>query len=59
VVFQGVQIFVNGVVVAIKNGQSEGHLGYESVSTIVKAGECFGVYDVGGGDSRTAWYRPI
>lgn len=58
-VYQGVQIIVDGVVAAIKNGQSEGHMGYESASTIVKAGECFGVYDVGGGQNRQAWYRPI
>lgn len=58
-VYQGIQIIVNGSIAAIKNGQSEGHMGYESASTVIKAGECFYVQDLGGGQNRLAWYRPI
>ncbi|PPC81898.1 MAG: hypothetical protein CTY35_04785 [Methylotenera sp.] len=56
---QGVYITIDGVIAARKNGQSEGHIGYESTSTIIKAGECFLVGDTGGGQNRLAWYRPI
>ena len=59
-VFQGVRIDNNrGMNLAISNGQSEGHLGHENVSTVVSADECFIVQDVGGGDSRHAYYREM
>ncbi|MDP3008263.1 MAG: hypothetical protein Q8N30_04230, partial [Methylococcales bacterium] len=58
-VYQGLYISVDGFTAAYKNGQSEGHMGYESTSTIIKAGECFVIRDVGGGGNRSAWYRPI
>ena len=47
---------VNGATVAISTGQSEGHLGYNNVFSPVKKGECFYISDIGGGDSRSAWY---
>ena len=59
VVGQGVAILVNGSTRARSTGQSEGHLGYESASLIIRAGECFRVNDVGGGTNRYAWYRSM
>ena len=58
-VYQGVYISVNGVNAAYKNGQSEGHMGYESTSTIIKSGECFLIGNIGNNINRSGWYRPI
>jgi len=56
---QGISIYVNGARLAISTGQSEGHLGWESVGLPVSATECFIIRDNGGGQSRLAWYREI
>lgn len=57
--WQGLQIRVNGTIVGISKGQSEGHYGYQNVGVPVAAGECFRIEDIGGGGNRLAWYRPI
>lgn len=59
VVNQGLQIVVNGSVAAISTGQSEGHVGYQSVGMPVSGQECFSVSDIGAGRNRSAWYRAM
>jgi len=56
---QGISIYVNGARVAISTGQSEGHMGWESVGVPISNKDCFRILDNGGGQSRLAWYREI
>lgn len=56
---QGLYIYIGGSVAARSVGQSEGHMGYESVGIPVSASECFRIADVGGGQNRYAWYRTL
>tara|TARA_B100000446_G_C10551574_1_gene340605 strand:- start:326 stop:1507 length:1182 start_codon:yes stop_codon:yes gene_type:complete len=56
----GVQIDVNGSLDSRSRQDSEGWMGYHSVTTIIAAGDCFRVrYITIAASSKRAWYRTL